>query len=249
MNYHEFSEELAADLRRQLDAAQQEAAEALGCRDKALATAREEAGYAEDHLRRAAELRTLLRRHVDPENAELYSEPDASIAASPKRREFLDGMRKLIEYYDLHPDLPAPENAQLHVFPDRKPDAGPEWEFTEVARIAAAMGLTAQRKRPNHHFSAVMSFSKSVDVHVATTRRTDSGWKDGDELPQWFLHEQDTYAPAAEAARELAAEPQHAEHVESDAERGICQACGASILDGYCSNPQPIDRAEAVSGS
>jgi hypothetical protein len=33
-------------------------------------------------------------------------------------------------------------------------------------------------------------------------------------------------------------EPQHAEHVESDAERGICRRCGVSIHDGYCTNPE-----------
>lgn len=190
-----FSEELVADLRRQLDDAQFRAANHLAARDKAIAEAREQAGEAEWHLRRAAELRTLLRHHVDREHADQYAEPDASPADGARRREFLDGMRKLIGYYDLHPELPSPEHAQLHVFPDRQPDAGPEWEFTEVARIAAAMGLTAQRERPNCHFRAIMHFSKAVEVHVATTARTDSSWKDGDELPQWFLHEQDVYAP------------------------------------------------------
>ena len=35
-----------------------------------------------------------------------------------------------------------------------------------------------------------------------------------------------------------AAEPS-AQHVESDAERGICRNCGASVADGHCPNPQP----------
>jgi hypothetical protein len=41
-----------------------------------------------------------------------------------------------------------------------------------------------------------------------------------------------------QAAAPAGPEPQHAEHVESDAERGICRNCGASIFDGYCTNPQ-----------
>jgi len=190
-----FSPELVADLRRQIDDAQQMGTEALACRDKALETAREEAGYAEGHLRRATELRTLLRHYVDTENADQYTEPDASPAADSRRAEFLDGLRKMIEYYELHPDLPTPHGASMHVFPDEL--GNPDQECAEVVRIATAMGLTAQRKRPNHHFSASMRFSDAVEVAVATTTRTDHGWKNGDELPQWFLHEQATYAPQA----------------------------------------------------
>jgi len=187
-----FSDALVADLRRQLSDAQQMGAEALACRDKALETAREEAGYAARHLRRATELRTLLRHYVDNEHADQYIEPDASPAADSRRAEFLDGLRKVTEYYELHPDLPTPHGATMHVFPER---GNPDQECAEVTRIATAMGLTAERKRPNCHFSASMRFSNAVEIAVATTSRTDHDWKNGDELPQWFLHEQATYAP------------------------------------------------------
>lgn len=191
-----YSQELITDLRRQFKDAQALGTECLAARDKALATAREEAGYAEGHLQRATELRTLLRDHVDAGNADQYADP-ATPAASPRRREFLDGLRKLLEFYELHPDLPTPHSADLNVFPDGRGDD--EQEIAQVARMASALGIAARRPKPNFHFRAEIKFSEAVDLSFVSTALTDKDWKPGDELPQWFLHEQATYAPAAPA--------------------------------------------------
>lgn len=186
-----YFQELAEDLRRQLKDAHESGAEALACRDKALATAREEAGYAEGHLQREAELRRLLRDVVDPGNYERYADPASSTVADPRRGEFLDGLRKLIEYYDLHPDLPTPSSVDLNVFADDR--SGPDEEIAQVARLAASIGLTASRKQPNHHFRATMQFSERVGLSVVSCQRTESDWKVGDPLPEWFVREQAIY--------------------------------------------------------
>ena len=105
-------------------------------------------------------------------------------------------------------------------------------------------------------FSLVHDFAEAFDVpvkmdtdgcrgaekHFGMIELRVFGYPDKDKAssaPRVITREQDAAANAEADLETGPAEPQGAEHVESDAERGICRNCGASVLDGYCSNPQP----------
>ena len=77
-------------------------------------------------------------------------------ANDEQRVRLVAGLRDLADFLDQNPDVPAPWEADLLVFP---PEASDAEMFTEIDTIAELIGSTASDEgSPNGHYSTVRSF-------------------------------------------------------------------------------------------
>ena len=77
-------------------------------------------------------------------------------ANDEQRVRLIAGLRDLADFLDRNPDVPAPREADLLVFP---PDASDAEMFAEVDTIAVLIGSPASDSdSPRGHYSAVRSF-------------------------------------------------------------------------------------------
>ncbi|MGH6655557.1 MAG: hypothetical protein ACRDVE_10170 [Actinocrinis sp.] len=219
---NEFSPEMIRHLHNQLQAALQDAKRAETLRDEKLATVRYQATCASQHATRAQELGRLLA-YADPDNAELYKAEAGEPKDMSKLETFLDGLRKLIEFYKLHPDVPVPSHSTITLYAH---NAEPDEEIAGTARIAELMGVKARREAPNDHFRGTLVFGGSVTLETVSCKRTDSTWHTRDPLPQWFVQEQARYDGEGfaqspdEDAQSAEAEP---------ADPRSCDECGTTV--------------------
>jgi hypothetical protein len=77
-------------------------------------------------------------------------------ANDEERVRLIAGLRDLADFFDRNPDVPAPERADILVFP---PDASDAEMFAEIDIIAAMIGSSASDDNsPSGHYSAVRDF-------------------------------------------------------------------------------------------
>jgi len=84
-------------------------------------------------------------------------------ANEEQRVRLVAGLRDLADFLDQNPDVPAPREADLLVFPSEASDAE---MFAEINRVAELIGSDASdSSSPNGHYSVVRSFGP---VHYRT---------------------------------------------------------------------------------
>jgi len=76
-------------------------------------------------------------------------------ANNEERVRLIAGLRDLAEFLDQNPQVPAPRNTDLLVFPPRGNDAE---MFAEVDAIAEQIGATASAEAPAGHYRTVRDF-------------------------------------------------------------------------------------------
>jgi hypothetical protein len=77
-------------------------------------------------------------------------------ADGKQRVRLIAGLRDLADFLDGNPDVPAPQRADMLVFP---PDASDAEMFAEIDTIAEMIGSTASdADSPRGHYSAVRNF-------------------------------------------------------------------------------------------
>ena len=75
-------------------------------------------------------------------------------ANSTERAAFISGLRRLAEYLESNPEIPAPIYHIVHTFP---PAGDWAWMCDEIDAIAAFLGV-ATRVTPGGHYMAARSF-------------------------------------------------------------------------------------------
>jgi hypothetical protein len=77
-------------------------------------------------------------------------------ASVEQRVRLIAGLRHLADFLDQNPDVPAPWEIDMLVFP---PEASDAQMFTEIDTIAGLIGsIASDANSPSGHYSAVRSF-------------------------------------------------------------------------------------------
>lgn len=218
-------------------------------RDRLLAEAREAAQERSGLMMQATNLREILSGADSKYYAtyvSMFGEPFDPNAEST-REQFSDALRDVAAYLESTPQLPIGERGHITI---KTTGSTPAEQRADLDRIAEIMGVEVKEAVS---YSNSTMYAASLDfgpVYLYASVNVPN--EPQPEAPGGVLDEGMTGMGEAAANADPAADrgPQHAEHAESDAERGICQACGASIFDGYCSNPQAAAQdGQAVSES
>ncbi len=161
------------------------------------------------------------------------------MSQTPEQRErSLQALRDLLAFLEARPEVPAPTYSNLYAFISR--DDGPQearfaalFDVADVFEADVTEDTDGDRKTERSFGPFVLT------VFAQTDRKTEQ--RNGKRVVT-----RPTARPAVPDAGECLDERiesvdnrRYPQHVESDAERGICRNCGASTWDSYCSNPQP----------